>query len=95
MKTEDALAGGWRRANKEAGKALPGDDVRLSRGSRGADRHQDNGGCRGSCGHCRVHHDAQLAVIGVGLAGVQVGDLSHGKQGQQRQTQNYHRRQKA
>jgi hypothetical protein len=95
MKTEEALAGGWRRANEEEGKALPHNEVRLGRGSGGANRDQDNGGHCGSGGHCRVHHDAQLAMIGIGLAGVEVGDLSHRKQGQQDQTQYCHRRQKA
>ena len=74
---------------------MPDDDVRLSRGSRGADRHQDNGGCRGSCGHCRVHHDAQLAVIGVGLVRVQVGDLGYDQQGKQDKAHDRYRREDA
>jgi hypothetical protein len=34
-----------------------------------------------------VHHDAQLAVIGIRLIRVKVGDLGHGQQRQQNKTQ--------
>jgi hypothetical protein len=42
-----------------------------------------------------VHDNAQLAVVGVGLAWMQVRDLGHGQHRQQNQTKNRHGGQKA
>jgi hypothetical protein len=42
-----------------------------------------------------VHRNAQLAVIGVGLVGVQVRNLRYGQQRQQDQAHRGHDRQKA
>ena len=50
---------------------------------------------RGCNGHHGVHDNAQLAVIGVRLARVQVRDLGNDEHRQQDQTKNGHRRQKA
>lgn len=57
--------------------------------------HQRNGGGRGRDGRRRVHHDAQLAVIGVGLVRVQVGDLGHGQQGKKDKAHDRYRREDA
>jgi hypothetical protein len=57
--------------------------------------HQLDGGRRGRDRHRRVHHDAQLAMIGVGLAGVQVGDLGHGQQGKKDKAHDCYRREDA
>ena len=84
MKAEgDALAGDWGRTNEEAGLALPRDEDRLSLRCRCAEvyEHDDCRSCahRGNC----VHDNAQLAVIGIGLVGVQVSDLGNGQERQQ------------
>ena len=80
---KDALAGDWGRADEEAGKSLPGNDSGLDprRGCPEGDHDNDGwGGCRG---RRRMHGDAQLAVVGVSLIGVQVRGLSEGQQGQE------------
>ncbi len=87
------LAGGWRRADKEPGIALAGDDDGLGQLGRGPKlNHQYDGSGYGR-GHNRVHDDAQLAVIGVRLVRVKVGYLSHGKQRQKYETQTRDNRQ--
>ena len=42
--------------------------------------HHENDGRRNRDGRHRVHHDAELAVIGVGCVRVLVGDLGYGQQ---------------
>ena len=69
------------------------DGCGLGRGS--SQLHDDDGGRSGSNGHNRVHDNAQLAVVGVGLAWMQVRDLGHGQHRQQNQTKNRHGGQKA
>lgn len=57
--------------------------------------HDDDGDRRGSNRHHRVHDNAQLAVVGVRLAGVQVRDLGNDEHCQQDQTKNGHGREEA
>ena len=86
-KRKDALAGGGRRANEEANLPLTGDyDGRgLGRGS--SQLHDDDCGRRGCDGRHCVHGDAELAMIGVALAGMQVRDLSDGERGKKDEAQ--------
>jgi hypothetical protein len=94
-KRNDALAGDRRRANEEADLPLAGnyDGLGLGRGS--SQLHDDND-CRssGNGNHC-VHDNAQLAVIGVCIVRMKMGDLGYGQHRQQEQTQGCHSRQKA
>lgn len=69
------------------------DGIGLGRGS--SQLHDDDGGRSSSNGHHRVHDNAQLAMVGVRLAGVQVRDLGDGQHRQQNQTKDGHCRQKA
>ena len=81
----DALAGAGRRADEEAELGLADSQNGLGLRDGGAEEHKDNdrgGNCRG---RHRVHGDAQLAMIGVGIAGVQVRDLGYGQKRQQEQ----------
>jgi len=57
--------------------------------------HEDDGSGHGCDRHHRVHDDAQLAVIGVGGAGVQMRDLGYGQEHQQDEAQTRDDRQKA
>lgn len=45
--------------------------------------------------HHRVHDNAQLAVVGIGLVGMQVRNLGHRQHRQQHQAKDRHRRHKA
>jgi len=82
-KRKDALAGGWRRADEVVREELAGGWRGLRLRSRFSQLHQNHCGRQGSNRNQRVHHDAQLAVVGVGLVGMKVRDLSHGEQRQQ------------
>ena len=95
MKTEDALAGDRRRANEEANLPLAGnyDGLGLGRGS--SQLHDDDDGRSGGDGHHRVHDNAQLAMVGVGLFGMQVRRLGDGQQRKQDKTEHRHGRQGA
>jgi hypothetical protein len=95
IKRKDALTGDRRRANEEANLPLAGnyDGLGLGRGS--SQLHDDDDGRGGSHGRHRVHCDAELAMIGVALARMQVRDLSNGKRGQKDEAQDRDRRQKA
>jgi hypothetical protein len=92
---KDALAGDRRRANEETNLPLAGnyDGLGLGRGS--SQLHDDDDGRSGSHGRHRVHCDAELAMIGVALARMQVGDLSNGERGQKDEAQDCDGRQKA
>ena len=91
----DALAGDRRRANEEANLPLAGNYDGLGLG-RGSSQLHDDDDCRSGCdGRDRVHGDAELAVIGVALARVQVRDLCNGERGQKDETQDGDGRQKA
>ncbi|MDR3754096.1 MAG: hypothetical protein P4K93_09990 [Terracidiphilus sp.] len=57
--------------------------------------HDHDHGRSGNDGNHRVHDDAQLAVIGVGLVGVQVRNLGDGQKRQQDKTHGGDYRQKA
>jgi hypothetical protein len=95
MKTERCSSRRREGANEEANLPLAGnyDGLGLGRGS--SQLHDYDGGRGGSNGHHRVHDNAELAVIGVGLVRVKVRDLGHGQHRQQNQTKNRHCRQKA
>jgi hypothetical protein len=62
---------------------LAGNQDRLGLGRRGSQLHQNDGSRRNRRGRHRVHHDAQLAVIGIGLVGMQVRNLGYGQDRQQ------------
>jgi hypothetical protein len=94
MKTEDALAGDWRRTNEEPNLALADDDNRLGLRRRSSNLHQNNGDSKDRSGHHRVHDNAELAVVGVGGVGMKVRDLGEGQGGKQNQTQTRDDRQK-
>ncbi len=86
-KRNDALAGDRRRANEEANLTLAGNNYRLGLG-RGSSQLHDDDDCGSGCdGRDRVHCDAELAMIGVALARVQVRDLSNGERGQKDEAQ--------
>jgi hypothetical protein len=62
---------------------LPGQKYRLGLRNRCPQLHQNNNGHGRGHGRHRVHDDAQGAVVGVGLVGVKVGNLSYGEHRQQ------------
>ncbi len=74
---------------------LMGNDDGLGLGRGGSQLHDHNHSRGSGNGHHRVHDDAQLAVIGVGLVGMQVRDLGHGQHRQQSQAKHRDRRHKA
>lgn len=57
--------------------------------------HDENDDRRGCNGRDRVHGDAELTMIGIALAGVQVHDLSDGEGGQQDEAQYRYCREKS
>jgi hypothetical protein len=67
----------------------------LGLGGGGSQLHDDDNSRRSRNRNDRVHHDAKLAVIGVGSARVKVRDLGYGQRRQQDQTEHCHRRQEA
>ncbi len=86
-KRKDALAGDGRGANEEANLPLAGNYYRLGLG-RGSSQLHDDDDCSSGCDwRDRVHGDAELAMIGVALAWVQVRDLSNGERGQKDEAQ--------
>ena len=95
METESALAGDRRGSNEEANLPLAGNYDGLGLG-RGSSQLHDDDDCGSGCdGRDRVHGDAELAVIGVALAGMQVRDLGNGERGQKDEAQDGDGRQKA
>ena len=74
----DALAGDWRRTNKDSRLALPGDEDGFGLRRRSPNLHQNNGDCKNRDGRHCVHGDTELAVVGVRAIGVLVGYLGHG-----------------
>jgi hypothetical protein len=80
-KRKDALAGERRWANEEANLPLAGNYDGLGLGCGSSQLHDDDD-CRSGCDRRdRVHGDAELAMIGVALTGMQVRDLSDGERG--------------
>jgi hypothetical protein len=90
-----ALAGDRRRANEEANLPLAGNNDWLGLGRGSSQLHDDDDGSSGGNWRDRVHGDAELAMIGIALAWVQVRDLSNGERGQKDETQDGDSRQKA
>jgi hypothetical protein len=95
LKRKDALRGDRRRANKEADLPLVGNDDRFGLRRGGSQLHDHNHSRSGGNWHHRVHDDAQLAVIRVGLVRVQVCNLRHRQHRQQDQAKHGNRRHKA
>jgi hypothetical protein len=91
----DALAGDRRRANEEANLPLAGNYDWLGLGRGSSQLHDDDDGSSGGNWCDRVHGDAELAMIGVALARVQVRDLCNGECGQKDETQDGDGRQEA
>jgi hypothetical protein len=94
-KRNDALAGDRRRANEEANLPLAGNYDRLGLGRGSSQLHNDDDCGSGCDGRDRVHGDAELAMIGVALAGVKVRDLSNSERSQEDEAQDCDGRQKA
>lgn len=94
-KRKVALAGGGRGPNEEANLTLEGNDDGLGLGSGSSQLHDDDDSRRGRNRDHRVHQDAKLAVIRVGIVRVKVRDLSDSQRRQQDQTEHRHGRQKA
>jgi len=94
-KRRDALAGDGRGANEEADLpiACNYDGFGLRSGS--SQLHNRNDSRCGCNGDDTVHDNAELAVVGVGLAGVQVRDLGNDEHRQQDEAKNGHGRQEA
>ena len=67
----------------------------LGLGHKGSQLHDHDDGSGGRNGRQRVHYHAQLAVIGIGLVGVQVRNLGYGQHDQQDQAKHCNRRHKA
>ena len=76
----DALAGDWRGANEEAGLALPDHNDRLGLRRGSSQLHHDDDNRRSRDGRHRVHHNTELAVVGVSRVRVLVGYLGYGQQ---------------
>jgi hypothetical protein len=87
IETEDALAGDWGRTNEEPCLRPPDYGDRFSLRCGGSHLHKNDSGSHGGNRCSRVHHDAQLAVVSVSGAGVEVSDLGEGKGGQQDEAQ--------
>jgi hypothetical protein len=69
------LAGDGRRTNKQSGLTLTSDGDGLGCLGEGAQMNQHDDGWRCGDRYCRMHHDAQLAMVGVSSALVQVRNL--------------------
>jgi hypothetical protein len=63
-----------------------GNPAHLKDGRRHRNLHQRDKGSGDSDGRCRVHHNAQWAVVGICIRRVRMRDLNKGQQGQQGQT---------
>jgi len=87
-----SLEAGGRRAGKELGMPIPREGSRLKNKGAGLDLNQDDNGRGNGHGRCRVHQDAQRAVVGVAFERVNVGHLHHGQQRQQDQAHHGHQR---
>ncbi len=92
---KDALAGDWRRANEETGLALPDHDDRLALGRGRSQLHHGDDDRRDCDRRYRVHHNTELAVVGVSRVRVLVRYLSYDKHRQKNKAQNRNRRQNA
>ncbi len=84
---KDALAAGRRRAGEELGAPIADDRARLNGQSHGPNPDQNNDSCDDRDRHCRVHGDAELAVVGIVAGRMEVGHLNHDQQRHQGQTQ--------
>jgi len=89
---KDALQGDGRRADKEADLPLVGNEDGLGLRSRSAQVHEHDNSRRNRRGRHRMHDAAQLAVIGIGLVGMQVRNLGYGQNRQQDKAQSGHHR---
>jgi len=72
-----------------------GNDDGIGLGRGGSQLHDHNHSRSGGNGHHRMHDNAQLAVIRVGLVGMHVRNLGYGQHRQQNQAKHRHRRHKA
>ena len=87
LKAEDALAGDWGRTNEEPYLGLPGNDDWLGLGCGGSQLHKDDRRCNNCNRYRRVHHDAQLAMVSVRGARMEVSHLGDGQHRQKDQAQ--------
>lgn len=86
MNRNDALAAAGRGANEELGLPEAGNRVRLKNRCGGLKLDQDDNGGGYGDGRCRVHHDAERAMVGVAIDGMDVRHLNDGQQRQQNKT---------
>ena len=92
LNPEECLAAGGRRTDKKLGLPFADGGNRLKLRYRGPQLDQyDDRRCNRNR-HCRVHHDAQRAMIGCRLVGVEMRHLHHGQEGQQHETHHCHDR---
>ena len=87
--------GDGRGTAEEAELGLPGYKNGFGLRGRSAQLHDHDHSCSNRRGHRCVHDDAQLAVIGICLVGMQVRNLGHGQNRQQDEAQGRNHRQKA
>jgi hypothetical protein len=81
-----ALAVRWWRTCKELGVPMPDDRARLKDTGFTLNPDQNNDGRNSRDRGCRVHGDAQLAVVRIAVDRVDVSHLNDGQQRQQNQT---------
>ncbi len=91
----DALQGDGRGTDEEAELGSPGYQDRLGNAGSSAQAHKQDRNRGSRRGRHRVHHDAQLAVIGISRVGVQVRNLRYGQESQQDQAYGGNDRQQA
>jgi len=76
---ESPLAGGWGRTREELRVPVANDGSRFEHRGRRFDLDQYDHGSRHRNGRGRVHDDAQLAMVGIALSGMDVRHLDHGE----------------
>jgi hypothetical protein len=90
---KDGLAAGGRGTRKELGVTVPDDRARLKDWGAGLDMDQHDHGGRDRDGRCRVHYDAQRAMVGIAVERMHVRYLDHGQQRQKGKTHHGDQRQ--
>ena len=91
---KDGLAASGRGARIELGVPVPDDRLRRKNlcGSLDLDQHDQQG--HSYDGRCRVHHDAELAMVGgIAVEGMRVRHLDYSQQRQQGKTHHSDQRQ--
>ncbi len=92
---KDSLAAGGRGAREELGMPVADDSVRLKNRGGDLDLDQDDHGRADRDGRRGVHHNAERAVIGIGVHRMDVSHLDYCEQRQQDKTHHGGNRQSA